>query len=137
MALTLRSVNILVRDKSGKTLLQMRDSAATTAPLTWSLWGGAVDSEDAGPYECAARELGEELGIHAQADDFTLVGERRSTTQLALLVCYRHPVQWGNFTVNEGAGAGFFWRGEIELLATSGTLRYYLENYTALFAARA
>ncbi|QBQ98160.1 NUDIX domain-containing protein [Paraburkholderia pallida] len=136
MALTLRSVNILVRDESGKTLLQMRDGAASLAPLTWSLWGGAVDADDRGPYECAAREFREELGVDAKPDDFKLVASRQSTTQLALLVSYVRPMRWGEFCVNEGAGAGFFWRDEIERLPTSVALRHYLDKYTELFFAK-
>ena len=135
MAATLRSVNILVQDKRGKSLLQMRDGAASVSPLVWSLWGGAVEENDRGPRECAARELGEELGIEAQAHDFEIVGSRESTTQIALLVRYVRPVHWGGFMVHEGAGAGFFWREEIAQLPMSRTLRHYLENSPSLFGA--
>lgn len=136
MALTSFGVKILVRDQDGKTLLQMRDGVASISPLTWSLWGGAIDAQDRSPFECAARELGEELGIRAQPEDFALVDTHRSTLQSALLVAYVRPVQWGEFTVGEGAGAGFFWRDEIEKLALSATLRHYLNQYAELFCVR-
>jgi 8-oxo-dGTP pyrophosphatase MutT (NUDIX family) len=114
----------------------MRDGSAPKAPLTWSLWGGAFEPDDLGPCECAARELREELGIDAHPTDFTLVGTRSSSTQKAVLMRYAPPLGWRDFSVNEGAGAGFFWRDEIERLSVSIPLRYYFDNYTALFAAR-
>ncbi|SSW65043.1 hypothetical protein AGI3411_01926 [Achromobacter agilis] len=114
----------------------MRDGDAPSSPLVWSLWGGAIDADDAGPYECAARELAEELGVSANPGDFVHVGTRQSSTQIALLLHYLHPLDWGRFLVKEGAGAGFFWREEIESIPISASLRYYLDRCASAFSRR-
>ena len=77
--MSVRSVNILVRDCHRRSLLQFRDAATSAFPLTWGLWGGGIAATDDSPAHCAARELAEELAINAKPDDFTLVGARHST----------------------------------------------------------
>ena len=114
----------------------MRNGDARSSPLVWSLWGGAIDPDDAGPYECAARELREELCVSARPSDFVHIGTRQSSTQIALLLHYLHPLDWGGFLVKEGAGAGFFWREEIESIPISASLRYYLDSCAAAFSGR-
>ena len=132
-----RSVNILIRDGGGKTLLQFRDSAASSAPLRWSFWGGRIEESDESDRHAAARELAEELGVHAALEDLAALAERRgSDGQEAVLVLLRRPLHWGDFVVKEGAGAAFFWRRDLLGLPLAKSVAWYLERRSELFADR-
>ncbi|SAI28096.1 NUDIX hydrolase YfcD [Bordetella ansorpii] len=129
------TVNILVRDRLGRVLLQMRDGAASLGPLTWSFWGGGVEPIDPDYLHTASRELEEELGIAANPADFTEIGRRKgSDGQEAPLMLLRRSVEWGDFRVQEGAGAGYFHLEEIRQLPVSRTVSWYLTNQPAVFA---
>ena len=128
-----RSVSVLVRNASGRTLLQLRDSFTETFPLLWGFWGGAMAPIDATPAHCAARELGEELALDALATDFDHVGVRRSSRGEAWLMLYRRPVEWGMFQVREGAGAAFLWRREIIQLTLAKPVADHLRTDPDLF----
>ncbi|WP_158219457.1 MULTISPECIES: NUDIX domain-containing protein [unclassified Achromobacter] len=128
------SISILVRDRTGRPLLQMRDSGATLGPLCWSFWGGAVESEDADHAHTAARELEEELAIVAGPADFIELARRTgSDGQEAALMLLPRPVDWGDFRVLEGAGAGFFHLYEIRQLPVTKSLAWYLANRPDVF----
>ncbi|ALM81618.1 NUDIX domain-containing protein [Bordetella sp. N] len=123
------SISILVRDRLGRPLLQMRDSRATLGPLCWSFWGGAVEPEDTDHTHTAARELEEELGIVASPADFIELARRiDSKGNEAALMLLPRTVEWGDFRVLEGAGAGFFLLKEIERLPVTRSLAWYLAN---------
>jgi len=133
----LRSVNIIVRDAQGRTLLQMRDGAAMSSPLLWGFWGGAVDANDENACHAAARELREELCVVASPAQFVALGERiDSRGQVAALVLYTPALQWQDIYVNEGAGAAFFWREEIERLPVAKSITWYLERHAHIFSAQ-
>jgi 8-oxo-dGTP pyrophosphatase MutT (NUDIX family) len=133
----LSSVNIVVRDSTGRTLLQMRDSAAKTSPLLWGFWGGAVDPGDEDAHHAAARELSEELGVSTKPGDFIALGERiDSRGRLAALLLFEPSLHWKDICVNEGAGAAFFWREEISQLAVSNSLAWYLERHPHIFPGK-
>lgn len=128
------TVNILVRDRVGRALLQMRDGAAPVGPLTWSFWGGAVEPGDTDPMHTALRELEEELGIAAHPADFTEIGRRKgSDGQEAPLMLLHRAVEWGDFRVQEGAGAAYFHLEEIRQLPVSRTVSWYLANQPSVF----
>lgn len=133
----IKSVNILVRDAIGRTLLQIRNEDARTAPLLWGFWGGAVDVSDTGPDHAAARELGEELGVDASPDQFAVLAQRgRAAGHLAALLLYTPPLAWSDIRVCEGAGAGFFWRRELLRLPLARPVAWYLEHNPEFFADR-
>lgn len=136
MPLPIQSVNILLRCPLGRTLLQMRDGAARRSPLQWSFWGGALEAGDRDSLAAAAREVGEELGLITSADAFELIGERRSSTQIAHLVLYRADVTWRDIDVREGAGAGFFWHDEMAQLPLAHVVRYHLQAHEEFFLKR-
>jgi 8-oxo-dGTP pyrophosphatase MutT (NUDIX family) len=129
-----RSVNVLVRDASGRTLLQFRDGSTKTFPLLWGFWGGRMDAADASPAHCAARELEEELTLSAAPSDFVKVGVRTSSLGEAWLLRFGKPVEWGMFRVREGAGAAFLWRREILRLPLSKPVAEHLRTDPDLFA---
>ncbi|WP_157792874.1 NUDIX domain-containing protein [Bordetella genomosp. 8] len=131
------NVSILIRDGQGRTLLQMRDSKAANGPLAWSFWGGGVEDEDVDHRHTAARELEEELGIIAAPADFTEIGRRTgSDGQEAPLMLLRRPVEWGDFQVLEGAGAGYFELDEIRQLSVTRSVAWYLGNKPEVFDIR-
>ncbi|WP_198297898.1 NUDIX domain-containing protein [Bordetella genomosp. 9] len=128
------NVSILVRDRSGRTLLQMRDSNARIGPLAWSFWGGAVERGDADHTHTASRELEEELGVAAHPAEFIEIGRRvGSDGQEAPLMLLTRPVEWGEFRVMEGAGAGYFRAGEIRQLPVTRSVAWYLANKPGVF----
>lgn len=128
------NVSILVRDRLGRSLLQMRDGKAANGPLAWSFWGGAVEDQDADHRHTASRELEEELGIVAPPADFTEIGRRTGGDgQEAPLMLLRHPVEWGDFQVLEGAGAGYFELGEIRQIPVTRSVAWYLANQPDIF----
>ena len=132
--LTLSSVNVIVRDSANRTLLQMRDSATKTSPLLWGFWGGAVEAADETANHAAARELSEELCVSAAPNDFVCLGERvDSHGRLAKLLWYRPPLSWDRIRICEGAGAGFFWRREIERLPIANVVAWYLLRHPVFF----
>ncbi|WP_186332297.1 NUDIX domain-containing protein [Bordetella genomosp. 13] len=129
------NISILVRDRLGRSLLQMRDSAAPIGPLAWSFWGGAVEPADADHRHTASRELQEELGIAALPADFIEIGRRTgSDGQEAPLMLLPRPVEWGDFRVMEGAGAGYFHLAEIRQLPVTRSVAWYLANKPDVFA---
>ncbi len=128
------NISILVRDRTGRPLLQMRDSGATLGPLCWSFWGGAVEAHDSDHHHTAARELEEELGIVATPADFVEIARRTGGDgyEAALLLLPR-PVEWGDFRVMEGAGAGYFQLHEIRQLPVTRSLAWYLAHRPDVF----
>jgi 8-oxo-dGTP pyrophosphatase MutT (NUDIX family) len=134
MTALITNISILVRDRLGRTLLQMRDSAARNGPLAWSFWGGAVEPEDADHWHTASRELEEELDIVAPAADFIEIGRRTgSDGQEAPLMLLPRPVEWGDFRVLEGAGAAYFHPHEIRQLPVTRSVAWYLANKPDVF----
>lgn len=131
----IQSVDILIRDGAGRTVLQMRDGKARTAPLCWGFWGGAFDVSDGTAERCAAREVAEELSIDLLPGDFLQVAERRRRDgRVAPLLLLRRPLEWKDIGLNEGAGAARFWRSEMLLLPLAPAVAWYLERHADLFA---
>jgi 8-oxo-dGTP pyrophosphatase MutT (NUDIX family) len=132
--LTLASVNVIVRDAAGRTLLQMRDSQTRISPLLWGFWGGAVDVSDESAHDAAARELSEELCVPAASADFLSLGRRvDSRRRLAELLLYRPPLSWKQICICEGAGAAFFWRREMRNLPLTNSVAWYLDRKPEFF----
>lgn len=123
------SVDILVRGLDGKVLLQFRDSRCATAPLSWGFWGGAVEDGDPSIEHAAARELGEELCLHALPADFHRVGERVGSNGARAVLCeLSHAVTWRQIRVTEGAGAAFLTPAEMTDLRLTRAVRHFLDN---------
>ncbi len=122
--MTIVSVKIVVKNTEGKFLLHMRDGTeGISNPLTWGLWGGGVEVSDASPAFAAARELQEELGINAAEADLQLLGQ--STLEEGKdenMYLYTKPLAWGQFVVNEGAGAAFFTKAEMQQIPTARSI---------------
>jgi 8-oxo-dGTP pyrophosphatase MutT (NUDIX family) len=109
-------VNILLRDRQGRLLMQFRDSAAPAEPLQWDFFGGGME-DDESPEACARRELKEELGIDARPEQMHELFSLMVEAGQQYYFLYLPTVDWGDFHVNEGAGCAFFWPTDIPLLA--------------------
>lgn len=112
-----KGVAILIRNAQGKALLQMRDGDAPRMALQWAFWCGGFEPEDADMAEaCAARECHEELGLNVNKTEFRKIytNVKGDFTQYVCLL--ERTVEWGDFTVYEGAGAGYFNREEMKKL---------------------
>ena len=66
-------VSVVLKSREGKYLLQLRDNKKEIVyPGMWALFGWGVENGEA-PWETAAREMEEELGLRLKEDNFTLV----------------------------------------------------------------
>lgn len=109
-----KSVNTVISNEQGKFLLQMRDGTQGICnPLQWNFFGGTID-ENEDPLLGAIREAEEELGIYLEAKDCVLMGELHpKPDRLVYIVQLKQPLEWGGFTLREGAGAGYFTKEEL------------------------
>ena len=103
-----RAVHILVADSSGRFFLQRRSLAKDTIG---GLWAGACSGHlDSGEdYETAAiRELAEEIGVHARADELTEIFRRDACpeTELEFIRVYalrrEGPFTWNTAEIMDG-----------------------------------
>ncbi len=98
---------VLLRNQAGEYLMQLRDgNPAIKDPLLWDFFGGAQESgEDI--LMCAVRELKEELNLQIHIDELSLVTEIEESDRVHHLIHCSRLVEWGDFTVQEGAGCAF------------------------------
>ena len=104
----IKTVNIVIKNKKGQYLLQFRDNnPGICNPLKWNFWGGDGEgSED--ELEASKRELEEETGIIAEKSDFEVIGTINWEDKNVYLISYKKLIEWGEFTVLEGSGCGYF-----------------------------
>jgi 8-oxo-dGTP pyrophosphatase MutT (NUDIX family) len=121
-----RCACLVIRNSQGEYLLQMRDNTPGIVwPLSWDTFGGGIEAGET-PGQGAVREIQEELGIRATEADFELlvVIPMKSDEHFLLM---KRTVEWGDFRVFEGAGAGFFTPEEILLIPASAPVRAFFE----------
>ncbi len=109
------SVGILITNKAGEYLLQMRDGTPGICnPLRWNFFGGRRNNLEE-IISGAMRELSEELDIIANSEEFKILGDIIFPDgEFYTLTQYLKPITWRDFSVNEGAGAAFFTKQELE-----------------------
>jgi 8-oxo-dGTP pyrophosphatase MutT (NUDIX family) len=121
---------LVIQNSAKKYLLQFRDGHAPHHPLEWDFFGGGDDPGE-GPGEGAGRELEEELNIVAGTDELQRIASfihAERTDFEVVLVRYSRPVEWGDFRVLEGAGAGYFNAAELMRLPVSPKVRQAIEK---------
>jgi 8-oxo-dGTP pyrophosphatase MutT (NUDIX family) len=121
---------LIIRNGEGKYLLQMRDNTpGVTYPLHWDFFGGGIEEGETAA-QAAAREMREEMGIEAVPEDFTEHAVWMNTVQDVQehVMLYRHLMEWGDFRVFEGAGAGFFAASDIPALNATPPVRGMFED---------
>ncbi len=121
-------VEVIIQNSEGKYLLQMRDSTEGICnPLKWSFFGGNI--EDGEPLLNAAREIKEELDIAVDVKDMELVGYVRDANLKTHVVKYNQKIEWSDFHLHEGAGAGYFTKEEILRVHTTKNAKSIVEKY--------
>ena len=120
---------VLLKNDEEEYLFQMRDGEAQWAPLSWAVFGGAVD-EGESAVEAAKRELSEELDILVAEEDLEQVGNFSDKASDNIFIFrYNKLVNWGDFKVREGAGAAFFSVDELRQIDMPETTRFIVDNY--------
>ena len=120
------SVNIIIQNSEGKYLLQMRDNTKGICnPLKWNFFGGGLQSRD--PIANAQRELKEELEIKTDLKDLKAVGCIPDTK--VHIVRYNQVVNWSDFHLLEGAGAGYFNKEEILAIDSTENTKLIVKQY--------
>lgn len=97
-------------------------------PLTWDFFGGADEAGES-HIEAAVRELHEELGVEFRQDELTVLTEQAFDDRDDTLIRCSRTLEWGEFTVLEGAGCAFFSKGELLRLTLSERVRFIVEKY--------
>ncbi len=130
-----RCAGILLRDHVGRILMQFRDDWATSDPLCFSLFGGAA-LEGETDLETALREAHEELGVRLRPEDVREAGSiswhnpRNGVTAVVTMFEAVRPITWGEFVINEGEGAAFLSKDQIESLPfVSGVAKAFVKNH--------
>jgi 8-oxo-dGTP pyrophosphatase MutT (NUDIX family) len=124
-----RCAGLLIQNSQGEYLLQMRDDTpGIVAPLHWDFFGGGVE-EGEDTLMAAGREMQEELGIVASAGELELVWSKVVGEVEENIVRLKRTVEWGDFTVFEGAGAGFFTIEEIAKIPATPPVRAYYAQF--------
>ena len=109
--------------------MQFRDNnPGIENPLMWEFFGGTAD-EGEGPVAAAVREIKEELGIDVTEDELEEVAMHPMNGADEYLYKITRPVEWGEFVVNEGAGAAFLSRDELMKLEMCERARFFVEEY--------
>lgn len=124
-----KSVNTIIRNAAGKYLLQMRDGTEGICnPLVWNFFGGKLESTDQDPLVGAAREFNEELRQQSGPGDFQLLGTVGEGDELVHVCRYVGPLEWGDFTLQEGAGVGFFTKAELVKIPITEKTKLIIEK---------
>lgn len=129
---THRCACIVLQNAEGKYLLQMRDNTpGIQCPLMWDGFGGGIE-EGEEPLAGALRELKEELDVDASPEDLEPLGALMLGGRTQYYFKLKRPVSWKDFSVNEGAGAAFFFPEDMALLPAAEPVRaFFVERRTA------
>lgn len=103
-------------------LMQFRCGKAPRYPLVWAFFGGSHEPGE-GDIACAQRELQEELEIDAQPGELSVVGTILHERHRQVVVVLNRVLRWGDFKVNEGAGAGFFRTDDMQRMSLITSVR--------------
>lgn len=103
-----RGALVIPEDKDGRVLLQQRDDIpGIVAPGLWGLFGGEIEGDETPP-EAAAREMEEETGISAHADQFhPYIAVVSSFAPHGLLYVHRLAATFPTSEVRVLEGSGF------------------------------
>jgi len=111
-----RGVSVLLQDKAGRVLMQLRDDIPDIiAPGKWCLFGGHIDPGET-ILEAAIREMDEETGLVVTADELVPYVVSRSRPSTNLIYVYRmvRDITPADIRVGEGAGFAFLTRKQLD-----------------------
>jgi len=115
---------LIIRNKAGELLLQLRDEEPEIGK--WVLFGGGVKCGET-VEQALAREIKEELGYEIKATDF--FGEYGDNGIKQMIYILREPVESSGLKLNEGAAMRFFAPADIDGLAVGFNFKQILNDY--------
>jgi hypothetical protein len=78
----------------------------------------------------AVREIQEELDIKTEIDQFISLGELQpKENQTVHVVHYKQPTEWKDIVLQEGAGAGYFTKEELQKIDITDATRILINTY--------
>lgn len=114
--MTKLSINYFIHDAEGRMMLQMRNGPKSNPkPMRWGIFGGLCEEGETFA-QTLVREFEEELGIARPLEAFADLGMVEIPGWCINLYALKTPLEWGEFKVLEGAGAGFFTPDEVDML---------------------
>lgn len=117
---------LILRDREGRILLQLRDDRPGVAfGGHWGLFGGAVEKGET-LTEAACREIAEELGVSLDPARLVPHGVILSSSPHRARIFFlrsTQPVSPGEIRLGEGAGFGFFTDAQVPALRLVPSLR--------------
>jgi 8-oxo-dGTP pyrophosphatase MutT (NUDIX family) len=123
-----RCACLIIQNSKGEYLLQMRDDTpGIKFPLHWDSFGGGVE-EGEEVLVAAARELQEELGVDVTSEDFELLWSSAIGDVEEYFLRFKRSLEWNEFTVHEGAGAGYFTVDELLKINLTPATREFFER---------
>lgn len=123
---------VVIKNKEGEYLLQLRGKDAPTAKNQWGLFGGHMEENEL-PIEAARRELKEELNLDFARDRFifletmTLENADEGIVHQHLFSLLLQPEE--KIKLGEGNGYGFFAKKAIEQLNLPQPMSYIADKY--------
>jgi 8-oxo-dGTP pyrophosphatase MutT (NUDIX family) len=124
-----KSVRIIALTSEGEVLLQFRDGKRKNEyDYTFVFMGGAIDAgEDA--LTAAVREFGEETGIHAQPEDFSLIMEGMAHKYGPVTFYkYAKSINRAEVKLTEGAGFAFVKYEDLSRLPLGSLMKWFIEK---------
>ena len=132
-----RVVHVWVMDSTGRLLIQKRAPFLRLMPGEWTVTSGsAVAGEDS--RQAAARELGEELGIHVRPEELEFLFTLRRRSSFSDLWLLRRDVDEGSLRLQaeEVADARWVTRGQLQNMLGKRNFHHYGRDYFERLFAR-
>lgn len=123
---------VIIKNKEGEYLLQLRSKDAPTASNQWGIFGGHMEEKES-PLETAQRELKEELNLNITQNRFTFLetiifeDDEEGVIEQHLFSLFLEPEE--KIKLGEGSGYGFFTRKAIEQLNLPKAMSVIAEKY--------
>jgi len=117
-------VCLMIKNKKGELLLQLRDEAPQIGK--WVLFGGGVKCGET-VTQALAREIKEELGYEIKEVDF--FGEYEDNDIKQMIYALREYVEAADLELHEGAVMRFFSPADINGLAIGFNFKLIINNY--------
>ena len=122
-------VSIILRDSSGRYLLQLRDlKEGVIYPGHWGFFGGSIENNE-NQERAAIRELKEELNLVADRKRLKILFECESMAGKGVIFLYEFSIDPDNLVLNEGESMALFELNELKKLdRITPELKKYIQS---------